>query len=181
MSEYKMDSEKFYSHIRHIYDVFGDSSSNTFSCFNPLDAFALIRGKFIQDNDDSQQVKTSRIHEYILGYDFADSIIFFSPKTIYFVVAAKKKMMIESMNKPEGINVPEIKIILRATADDNTPKIKKILEDIIKESNKPKINLGYFYTMIFMEKITDVKYMIQKREKNIFRYYPLFLISGNVV
>ena len=143
MSEYKMDSERFYSHIRHICDIFGDSSSNNSSCFKLLDAFAFIRGKFIQDNEDSQQIKTSRIHEYILGYDFADSIIIFSSKMIYFVVAAKKKMMLESMNKPEGINVPEIKIILRATADDNTPKIKKILEDILKDNNKSEISLGY--------------------------------------
>ena len=47
------------------------------------------------------------------------------------------------MTKPEGIEVPEIKIILRATADDNTPKIKNILENIVKEANKSKINLGY--------------------------------------
>ena len=91
MSDYKIDSERFYTHIRHIYDVFGDSSSNDISCFKSLDAFALIRGKFIQDNENSIQQKTSRIHEYILGYDFADSLIFFSPKTVFFVVASKKK------------------------------------------------------------------------------------------
>ena len=143
MSDYKIDSKAFYSHIRHIYDVFGDSSSNELSCLKPLDAFVLIRGKFIQNNENSIQNKTSRIHEYILGYDFADSLIFFSPKTIYFVVASKKKLMLESVQKPDGINVPEIKIVLRAQADDNMPKIKKVLEDILKEINKSEINLGY--------------------------------------
>ena len=143
MSDYKIDSERFYTHIRHIYDVFGDSSSNDISCFKSLDAFALIRGKFIQDNENSIQQKTSRIHEYILGYDFADSLIFFSPKTVFFVVASKKKMMLENIDKPSGINVPQIKIVLRAPADDNTPKIQKILEDILKEINKSEINLGY--------------------------------------
>ena len=143
MSEQKIDSERFYSHIQHIYDIFGDSDSNDISCFKPLDAFVLIRGKYIQDNELSQQTKTSYIHEYILGYDFADSIIFFSPKTVYFVVSSKKKLMLESIKKPDGINVPEIKIVLRVPANDNTPEIQKILENILKEINKDEINLGY--------------------------------------
>ena len=143
MSEQKIDSERFYSHIQHIYEIFGDSDSNDISCFKPLDAFVLIRGKYIQDNELSQQTKTSYIHEYILGYDFADSIIFFSPKTVYFVVSSKKKLMLESIKKPDGINVPEIKIVLRVPANDNTPEIQKILENILKEINKDEINLGY--------------------------------------
>jgi len=167
MSEHKMDSERFYSHIRHIYDVFGDSSSNDLSCFKPLDAFVLIRGKFIQDNEESLQIKTSRIHEYILGYDFADSIIFFSPKYIYFVVASKKKMMIESMKKPEGINAPDIKIYLRATADDNTPKIKDILENILKEINKSEINLGYIKEERGLGKTVEEFYTVTENMKEI--------------
>ena len=91
MSGYKIDSEKFYNHIQHIYEVFGNSDSNEISCLKPLDAFVLIRGKYLEDNEESKQVKTSGFHEYILGYDFADSLIFFSPKTIYFVVASKKR------------------------------------------------------------------------------------------
>ena len=73
-----------------IKEHFQNLSSNDLSCFKPLDAFVLIHGKFIQDNEESQQLTTSKIHEYILDYDFADSIIFFSPKTIYFVVTSKK-------------------------------------------------------------------------------------------
>ena len=51
--------------------------------------------------------------------------------------------MLESIKKPDGINVPEIKIVLRVPANDNTPEIQKILENILKEINKDEINLGY--------------------------------------
>lgn len=143
MSEIKIDSERFYSHIQHIYEVFSDSNSNNLSNFKSLDAFVLIRGKYIQDSEESIQLKTSQFHEYLLSYDFADSIIFFSPKNIYFLVASKKKMILEAINRPVGTTAPEIKIVLRSTAEDNTPKIKTILENIIKEINKSEINLGY--------------------------------------
>ena len=160
MSDYKIDSERFYTHIQHIYDVFGDSDKNEQSSFKNLDAFVLIRGKYIPDNDQSLQLTTSRLHEYILSYDFADSIIFFSPKTVYFLLAAKKKMMIESIKRPSGINAPEIKVILRSPPDDNTPKIKNILENIIKEVNKPNINLGYIKEEKGMGKTVEEFYSV---------------------
>ena len=94
MSGIIIDSERFYSHIQHIYNVFSESSKNGQSSFKSLDSFVFIRGKYIQDNEESAQLKTSLFHEYLLSYDFADSIIFFSPKNIYFLVAAKKKMIL---------------------------------------------------------------------------------------
>ena len=45
-----------------IKEHFQNLSSNDLSCFKPLDAFVLIHGKFIQDNEESQQLKTSKIH-----------------------------------------------------------------------------------------------------------------------
>ena len=167
MSGYKIDSEKFYSHIQHIYDVFGNSDSNEISCFKPLDAFALIRGKYIEDNEESKQVKTSGFHEYILGYDFADSLIFFTPKTIYFVVASKKKLILESIEKRKGANIPEIQIILRANVDDNTPKIKDILERILKEVNKSEINLGYIKEEKGVGKTVEEFYKVAENMNNV--------------
>ena len=143
MSDIKIDSERFYTHIQHIYNVFGDSATKDQSNFKSLDAFVLVRGKYSQDNEEYFQLKTSQFHEYLLNYDFIDSIIFFSPKNIYFLVASKKKMILEAINRPAGISAPEIKIILRSTVEDNTPKIKNIFEDILKETNKSEINLGY--------------------------------------
>ena len=167
MSEQIIDSKRFYSHIQHIYEVFGDAGSNDISCFKPLDAFVLIRGKYIQDNELSQQTKTSYIHEYILGYDFADSLIFFSPKTVYFVVSSKKKMMLQSIEKPEGINVPEIKIVLRVPANDNTPEIQKIFENILKEINKDEINLGYMQKEKGVGKTVDEFYQVANKMNQI--------------
>ena len=40
-------------------------------------------------------------------------------------------------------DIPEIKVILRVPADDNTPKIRNILESLLKEINKSEVNLGY--------------------------------------
>ena len=160
MTEFKIDSERFYTHIQHIYNVFGDSDKNEESSFKTLDAFVLIRGKYIQDNEQSFQQKTSRMHEYILSYDFSDSIIFFSPKNVYFLVSSKKKIMIESIKRPTGINAPQIKVILRSPPEDNTPKIKNILEDILKEINKSEINLGYIKEEKGVGKTVDEFYKV---------------------
>ena len=139
-----IDSERFYSHLEHIYNIFGDASSNESSNFNSIDGFVIVRGKFIEDDKQSTQAKTSIFHDYIFNYDLTDTIIFFSPKTIYFLVASKKKSLIESTKKPkEIVNVPQIKIILRTPSDDNTPKIKEIFENIKQEINKNEINIGY--------------------------------------
>ena len=134
-----IDSERFYSHLEHIYNIFGDASSNESSNFNSIDGFVIVRGKFIEDDKQSTQAKTSIFHDYIFNYDLTDTIIFFSPKTIYFLVASKKKSLIESTKKPkEIVNVPQIKIILRTPSDDNTPKIKEIFENIKQEINNIK-------------------------------------------
>ena len=139
-----IDSERFYSHLEHIYNIFGDASSNESSNFNSIDGFVIVRGKFVEDDKESTQTKTSIFHDYIFNYDLTDTIIFFSPKTIYFLVASKKKSLIESTKKPkEIVNVPQIKIILRTPSDDNTPKIKEIFENIKQEINKNEINIGY--------------------------------------
>ena len=139
-----IDSERFYSHLEHIYNIFGDASSNESSNFNSIDGFVIVRGKFIEDDKQSTQARTSIFHDYIFNYDLTDTIIFFSPKTIYFLVASKKKSLIESTKKPkEIVNVPQIKIILRTPSDDNTPKIKEIFENIKQEINKNEINIGY--------------------------------------
>ena len=139
-----IESERFYSHLEHIYNIFGDASSDESSNFNLIDGFVIVRGKFVEDDTESTQTKTSIFHDYIFNYDLTDTIIFFSPKTIYFLVASKKKSLIESTKKPkEIINVPQIKIILRTPSDDNTPKIKEIFENIKQEINKNEINIGY--------------------------------------
>ena len=141
MSE--LDPELFYSHIQHIYNVFGDSHSNPHSGFHSIDALVLVRGKYLEDNKDTTQKKTSLFHDYIFNYDLTDTLIFFAPKKIYFFVASKKKALLESMKKPSNINVPEIKIVLRTPSDDNTPKIKQIFEEIQKDVNKSNIKIGY--------------------------------------
>ena len=139
-----IESERFYSHLEHIYNIFGDASSNESSSFHSIDAFVVVRGKFSEENKDSVQTKTSIFHDYIFNYDFTDTIIFFSPKGIYFLVASKKKSLIESAKRPKGIsNVPEIKIILRTPTDDNTSKIKEIFEKVKEDINKNEINIGY--------------------------------------
>ena len=139
-----IESERFYSHLEHIYNIFGDASSDESSNFNLIDGFVIVRGKFVEDDTESTQTKTSIFHDYIFNYDLTDTIIFFSPKTIYFLVASKKKSLIESTKKPkEIVNVPQIKIILRTPSDDNTPKIKEIFENIKQEINKNEINIGY--------------------------------------
>ena len=139
-----IESERFYSHLEHIYNIFGDASSDESSNFNLIDGFVIVRGKFVEDDAESTQTKTSIFHDYIFNYDLTDTIIFFSPKTIYFLVASKKKSLIESTKKPkEIVNVPQIKIILRTPSDDNTPKIKEIFENIKQEINKNEINIGY--------------------------------------
>ena len=139
-----IESERFYSHLEHIYNIFGDANSNVSSNFNSIDGFVIVRGRFIEKDKESIQTKTSIFHDYIFNYDLTDTIIFFSPKTIYFLVASKKKSLIESTKKPKEItNVPQIKIILRTPSDDNTPKIKEIFENIKQDINKSDINIGY--------------------------------------
>ena len=139
-----IESERFYSHLEHIYNIFGDSTTNETSNFHSIDAFVIIRGKFIEESKESTQTKTSLFHDYIFNYDFTDTIIFFSPKKIYFFLASKKKAYIEATKKPNGItNVPEMKIILRSPTEDDKEKIKDILENIKKDINKPEINIGY--------------------------------------
>ena len=139
-----IESERFYSHLEHIYNIFGDSSTNEASNFHSIDAFVIIRGKYIEKNNESTQEKTSLFHDYIFNYDFTDTIIFFSPKKIYFFLASKKKAYIEATRKPNGImNVPEMKIILRSPSEDDKEKIKDILENIKKDINKAEINIGY--------------------------------------
>ena len=139
-----IESERFYSHLEHIYNIFGDSTTNETSNFHSIDAFVIIRGKFIEESNESTQTKTSLFHDYIFNYDFTDTIIFFSPKKIYFFLASKKKAYIEATKKPNGItNVPEMKIILRSPTEDDKEKIKDILENIKKDINKSEINIGY--------------------------------------
>jgi len=167
MSDIKIDSERFYTHIQHIYNVFGDSATKDQSNFKSLDAFVLVRGKYVQDNEEYFQLKTSQFHEYLLNYDFIDSIIFFSPKNIYFLVASKKKMILEAIEKPAGISAPDIKLILRSTVDDNTPKIKSIFEDILKEINKSEINLGYLKEEKGLGKTVDEFYKVTEEMNNI--------------
>ena len=139
-----IESERFYSHLEHIYNIFGDSTTNETSNFHSIDAFVIIRGRFIEESKESTQTKTSLFHDYIFNYDFTDTIIFFSPKKIYFFLASKKKAYIEATKKPNGItNVPEMKIILRSPTEDDKEKIKDILEKIKKDINKSEINIGY--------------------------------------
>ena len=182
-----IESERFYSHLDHIYNIFGNSGSNEASNFNSIDAFAILRGKFIEDNKETTQLKTSLFHDYIFNYDFTDTLIFFSPKKIYFFLSSKKKSYIEATKKPSGImNVPEIEIILRSPYEDDSQKIKDILEKIQKDINKPEINLGYvkserglgktvdeFYSVVekmetihLVDKPTLIDEIVQTKEKN---------------
>ena len=159
-----LDPERFYTHIQHIYNIFGDSHSEPHSNFHDIDALALIRGKYIEDNKETTQMKTSLFHDYIFNYDLTDTLIFFAPKKIYFFVASKKKTLLESMKKPSNINVPEIKIVLRNPSDDNTPKIKEIFEEIKKEVNKPSVNIGYLKEEKGLGKVVEEFYKVVESE-----------------
>ena len=163
-----IESERFYSHLDHIYNIFGNSGSNEASNFNSIDAFAILRGKFIEDNKETTQLKTSLFHDYIFNYDFTDTLIFFSPKKIYFFLSSKKKSYIEATKKPSGIlNVPEIEIILRSPSEDDSQKIKDILEKIQKDINKPEINLGYVKSERGLGKTVDEFYSVVEKMESI--------------
>ena len=161
-------SERFYSHLEHIYDIFGNSSSNESSEFHSIDAFVIVRGKFNEEDKESTQMKTSILHDYIFNYDLTDTLIFFSPKKIYFFVASKKKTIIESTKKPGGImNVPEIQTILRSLSEDNTPKIKEIFDLVKKDINKNDINIGYIKAERGIGKAVDEFYSVAENLEGI--------------
>ena len=161
-------SERFYSHLEHIYDIFGNSSSNESSEFHSIDAFVIVRGKFNEEDKESTQMKTSILHDYIFNYDLTDTLIFFSPKKIYFFVASKKKTIIESTKKPGGImNVPEIQTILRSLSEDNTPKIKEIFDLVKKDINKNDINIGYLKAERGIGKAVDEFYSVAENLEGI--------------
>ena len=80
-----IESERFYSHLEHIYNIFGDASSDESSNFNLIDGFVIVRGKFVEDDAESTQTKTSIFHDYIFNYDLTDTIIFFFPQTLLYL------------------------------------------------------------------------------------------------
>ena len=163
-----IESERFYSHLDHIYNIFGNSGSNESSNFYSIDAFAILRGKFIEDNKETTQIKTSLFHDYIFNYDFTDTLIFFSPKKIYFFLTSKKKSYIDATKRPSGItNVPEIEIILRSPSEDDTQKVKDILEKIQKDVNKSEINLGYIKSERGLGKTVDEFYSVVEKMESI--------------
>ena len=163
-----IESERFYSHLEHIYNIFGDSSSNELSSFHSIDAFVIVRGKFSDDIKESIQTKTSIFHDYIFNYDFTDTLIFFSPKKVYFFVASKKKGYIDATKKPSGIaNAPEIQTILRIPSEDSTEKVKEILENVKKDVNKAEINIGYLKAEKGIGKVVEDFYSVAENLESI--------------
>lgn len=176
MSDYKIDGEKFYTHIQQIYNIFGDSGSNDYSNFKNIDAFAVIRGKYKENEKECIQQNTSRFHEYLLGYDFADSLIVFTSQRIFFLVASKKKMILEDIKKPKGISCPDINIVLRSPNDDNTGKIKKIFDEILENENKKELKLGYIKDEKGIGKTVEEFYkVVENNDKIQLKNTPYFI------
>lgn len=140
MENLKINATKFYNHLQHIYNIYGEPKEN--SSFQKIDALIFVRGKFLEGNKNCLQKKTSLLHEYILGYDFTESLLCFTPKEIIFFVASRKKMILESIKRPEKINCPEVNIFLRNPNGENEKTIDKILSNIITDCNKDKIKIG---------------------------------------
>ena len=140
MEGLKINATKFYNHLQHIYNIYGDPKEN--SSFSKIDALLFVRGKFLEGDKNCLQEKTSQLHEYILGYDFTESLISFTPKEIIFFVASKKKMILENIKRPDKIICPEVNVFLRNPSGDNEKTINTILENIITDCNKDKVNIG---------------------------------------
>ena len=95
--------------------------------------------------------------EYILGYDFTESLIVFSPKQIIFFVASKKKMLLEKVNRPAGIQCPPIKIMLRNTEGGNEKTLEEIMTSIVKDCGKEKTHrISDFLFLAFRHSVKNL-------------------------
>ena len=62
MEGLKINATKFYNHLQHIYNIYGDPKEN--SSFSKIDALLFVRGKFLEGDKNCLQEKTSQLHEY---------------------------------------------------------------------------------------------------------------------
>lgn len=179
MDSVKLDPKKFYPRLSKIHKYFINNFKN-------LDCLVFPRGKFIQNDTNCEQTKTSNLHEYILGYDFTESLIVITKKRIIFFLASKKFMLIENMLKPKEITL-EIKLFLRNPNGNNEETLEKIFDLVIKDNNNEfnKMKIGMLNEKGIGNLINEFWNFLKTKENNYEIFYlpqitnEFFIIKDN--
>ena len=179
MDSVKLDPKKFYPRLSKIHKYFINNFKN-------LDCLVFPRGKFIQNDTNCEQTKTSNLHEYILGYDFTESLIVITKKRVIFFLASKKFMLIENMLKPKEITL-EIKLFLRNPNGNNNETLEKIFDLVIKDNNNEfnKMKIGMLNEKGIGNLINEFWDFLKTKENNYEIFYlpqitnEFFIIKDN--
>lgn len=157
MSENKINPQTFFPRLKKISTLFSKEKSNL-----GIDSFCLLRGKYKDNSDESKQPKTSMTLEYLLGWDFTDTLVLFTSSKVVFYLGQKKKDMLEELKAPENYDGPKIELILKNIKESNEDAIKRIglllgnsIGMLMKESGVGQI-IDEFQTLKSNKKVKDI-------------------------
>ncbi|KAF1331979.1 Fact complex subunit spt16, partial [Globisporangium splendens] len=122
----------FFRRLKTLYKSWSNHKSA--ATWGDADSFCVLAGK--SQPDESGYRKSAVLQIFLLGFlEFPETLMVFTPKTLYVLTAGKKYTMLESILS--GNDSSDVKLVLlkRNKADGNAENYK-ILTDAIKESGE---------------------------------------------
>ncbi|CAN6980178.1 unnamed protein product [Brassica oleracea var. botrytis] len=122
---YEIDVKNFISRTRALYAHWNQHSEDL---WGSADALAVATPPA---SDDLRYLKSSALNIWLLGYEFPDTIMVFTPKKIHFLCSKSKATLLEVVKKP-ALDELRIDVVMhvKAKGDDGTGQMDAIFRAI---------------------------------------------------
>ncbi|CAH8378754.1 unnamed protein product [Eruca vesicaria subsp. sativa] len=135
---YEIDLKNFISRTKALYAHWNEHSADLWGSADAL-AVATPPG-----SEDLRYLKSSSLTTWLLGYEFPDTIMVFSPKKIHFLTSKTKASVLEVVKKPalDELRI-DVAIYVKAKGEDGTGLMDAILRELPVATGKEPQVVGH--------------------------------------
>eukprot|EP00026_Physarum_polycephalum_P000558 Phypoly_transcript_00559.p1 GENE.Phypoly_transcript_00559~~Phypoly_transcript_00559.p1 ORF type:complete len:1075 (-),score=176.29 Phypoly_transcript_00559:1265-4462(-) len=128
----KLDSKSFWRRVKALYDSW--QKKDDYLWKGP-DALVIAQGT---PDDDNPYKKTNALQYWLLGYEFADTIIVFCESNIYVLTSPKKIGLLEVLKEE---NAPYVLCFLQLSKAENNQNLNTLFEAVHKSKSGKSIGV----------------------------------------
>ncbi|KAL1917850.1 uncharacterized protein VTP21DRAFT_3684 [Calcarisporiella thermophila] len=132
MSKVQLETRTFHRRARQLLSHWKTKTED--ELYNGADAIMVLVGN-VDENNPYQ--KSTALQTWLLGYEFPQTMLVITPKTLYFVTSQNKASLLNGLR--QGDNQVPIEILVRGKDEEqNKKQFKESIIQVIKKSNKGK-------------------------------------------
>ncbi|KAF3327038.1 FACT complex subunit SPT16-like protein [Carex littledalei] len=137
-SSYQINTDSYTKHLKSFYESWRAHNSDLWAS---ADAISISTPP---SSEDLRYLKSSAMNIWLLGYEFPETIMVFTPHQVHFLCSPKKASLLETLKKPtkDAISA-EVIFHIKSKNDDGTGLMDEILTAVKSDSGSAKPVIGH--------------------------------------